>query len=514
MLRKICCFVIALLVFALPLTVCAEGETEPQYYVNISAVVDGVTPQSGEFTVKVVRQLFIDEEDGYQNDGDNAETTVDLNIGNNFTYKYEFVPLAGQRYVISVTSSDLSISLASSTFYLKVLEDNELALLDENEIDVEDTTITEDAKYRNAVFNYTTSVPLNELIVKPVENKTVIKEYDGTTDAEVPADFLTVEGILEGDDVKLEYTSAKFNNFNVIMAESVTVSGFTLSGEDAGKYKVVTQKVEFSGQITPRKITVTANDVVITLGEKEPIFTYKVSGKLVGSDKLEGALARTPGNEAGKYAITIGQLKLVGNSENYDIIFKEGVFTISKYPFSYLSDKTSGIIIKGYFNASETLSVSPISATDSEYKSFFENAAWGKMISAYSVSFSGDNIDGDVTITFPVPAEYKGKEVAVYQLMPNGAVTCFKTTATDTVSMTTGEFTQFMLVVDSGENGEQGQEGKRSTVATIFLILLIILGVIVGLALIIVAFFFGMVFFNKTEELKSIIRGVRKMFRK
>lgn len=513
MFKKILCLLVALFVFAVPMSVSAEGETNSQYNVSISATVDGAAPQSGEFIVTVSKQVLDDETYGEAE----TVTTFPLNSDNGYTQNYSFTVDADLRYVFSVSSSDSGVVADDHMYYVKLLTEDGLVVAYENEnesVEIEPTT-TEGVSSYELVFNNSKAPALKEITAKAVDGKKISKVYDGNTDADVPADCYELVGVDDGEDVKLSFTSAKFNDSGVKNANAVILSGLSLSGNDAAKYKLNTEKVQIDAEITPRTITVTADDAVMTLGDKEPTFTYKVSGELIGDDKLIGDLARTPGNEVGQYVITIGTLTLSGNSENYDIVFKEGTFTVSNYSSTELTDPTSKISVKGYFDASSTLTVNPISATDSNYKTLFDNAAWGKMISAYSVTLNADSFDGDITVTFPIPSEYIGKEVAVYQLMSSGAVTCFKTeVASGTVSLTTSECTQFMLVVDKDGTEEQPEEEKRSAVATVFIVLLIILGVIVGLALLIVVLFFGMVFFNKTEELKAIIRGIRKLFRK
>ncbi len=511
MLKKILCILIAILIFAVPLSVGATGVEQPiQYHVNVSATVDGATPTGGQFTVKVEKETFDDENDVYL-----APVEVNsfiLNAGNSFADRYSFSISLGERFAFTVSSQDSSIFVDNHTFYAVLYPEDGLVISYENEEGSEEVELPEGKTDYNLVFANTSAPKLIEVTVKAVEGKKVSKIYDGNNSASVPSEFLKLEGIGDGVDVGVEVTSAKFNDANVKKANAVIIDGFKLVGRDAAGFRIVTQKVQLPAEITPRVLTVTAVNTVMTLGEAEPELTYSLSGELLGDDKLIGDLARTPGNDVGTYVITMGTLTLSGNSENYDIIFKEGVFTVSNHSNNTVTDKESNVSISGFFDKSASFTVTPISATDSDYKILFDNAAWGKVVSAYNISF--EDFDGDITVLFPVPAEYNGKEIAVYQLMSNGAVTCFKTTATDTVLLTTDECTQFMLVADKEATDEEDSKEKRSTVATVFIVLLIIIGVIVGLVLIIVALFFGMIFFNKTEELKSIIRGIKKLFRK
>lgn len=519
MFKKLLVFLIAILVFALPLSVGAEeGDSElpppAEYYVNISATVDGAVPTTGEFTVKVEKETFDDENDVYS---DPAEVeSIVLKAENSYAKRYSFSMTLGERFLFTISTTEASIFADNHTFYAVVYPEVGLVISYENDEGSDEMAIPEGQTEHSLVFANKTAPKLIEVKVKGVDGKKITKVYDGNTDATVPADCLELVGVGEGVDVQLEYTSAKFNSANVKDASAVVVSGFKLKGRDAAGFNVVTDKVQLYGEITPLKITVTADNAVMSLGDEEPRLTYKVEGKLLGNDEFIGELARTSGNEAGQYVITQGNLTVKGNSDNYDIVFKEGIFTISSFTSATLSDATSKISVSGYFDASSTITVTPIQATDTTYKTLLDNAAWGKMISAYNVSLSADSVDGALTVTFPVDTAYNGKEISVYQLNSDGnAVSHYKVTAENgTVSIKTGECTQFMLVVDKESDSVEEPEEKRSAFATFLLVLLIIVCVIVGLVLLIVLIFFAMVFFNKTEELKAIIRGIRRMFRK
>ncbi len=511
MIKKILCVLLAVLIFAVPMSVSAVGQTRSvQQFVNLSATVDGKTPIGGEFTVEIKKEVFDDEYDMYITSG--IVEQVILKSQNGYAKKVSVSVTQGERLAFTIISSDSAVIADNHTFYAVLYQQEGLIITYENEDGSEEVELPNGQSEYNLVFANKTAPNLTEVKVKAYNDKKISKVYDGNVEAIVPSDCFQLEGVENGADVKLEFTTAKFNDANVKKANAVVVSGFTLSGKDAGRYKVVTQKVQFSAEITPRVITVSAINKVMTLGEAEPKLTYSVSGELVGDDKLIGDLARTQGDEVGTYVITMGTLSLSANGDNYNLVFNEGVFKVSNHSNNFITDKESNVSIKGFFDKSTGFSVTPIVATDPDYKILFDNAAWGKVVSAYNVSLNG--FDGDITISFPVPSEYNGKEIAIYQLMSNGAVTCLKTVAADMVTLTTHECTQFMLVADKGVAEGDDSQTKRSTVATIFIVLLIILAILVGLVLIIVALFFGMVFFNKTEELKSIIRGIKKLFKK
>lgn len=81
--------------------------------------------------------------------------------------------------------------------------------------------------------------------------------------------------------------------------------------------------------ITPRPITVTANNQSKTGGRPDPEFTFVISGDgLVNGDQLTGALTRDPGETPGTFPIRQGTL---GNV-NYTITYVGGLLTITAPP--------------------------------------------------------------------------------------------------------------------------------------------------------------------------------------
>jgi hypothetical protein len=98
----------------------------------------------------------------------------------------------------------------------------------------------------------------------------------------------------------------------------------TLS-DTSGNYTLTFVKGTFT--ITPRPITVQANDKTKVYGEDEPQLDYTItSGNLVGEDKLSGELERVAGEDVGEYDITQGTLAA---SSNYTLTFVKGTFTIT-----------------------------------------------------------------------------------------------------------------------------------------------------------------------------------------
>ncbi|WP_017664216.1 MBG domain-containing protein [Porphyrobacter sp. AAP82] len=84
--------------------------------------------------------------------------------------------------------------------------------------------------------------------------------------------------------------------------------------------------------ITPRPLTVAANNQSKTLGFADPVLTFLVTGgDLVNGDQLTGLLARDPGETIGNLVIRQGTLTA---GANYALTYVPGTFTIDPPPVS------------------------------------------------------------------------------------------------------------------------------------------------------------------------------------
>jgi hypothetical protein len=110
------------------------------------------------------------------------------------------------------------------------------------------------------------------------------KVYDGTT----VATFILYDNRVSGDVLTINYSSASFANKNVGTGKTVSVSGITVSGIDAGNYTFNTT-ASTTANITAKPITVTAvtstkpYDGNIT---SAGLPTITVGGPLVGTDTV------------------------------------------------------------------------------------------------------------------------------------------------------------------------------------------------------------------------------------
>ncbi len=157
----------------------------------------------------------------------------------------------------------------------------------------------------------------------------VNKVYNGTTNAKVSKNNFLVKGIIKKDAVALNLAkaTANYDNKNVGTGKTLTVKGISLSGTDKSNYWLKYNKISGKiGTISPKEITVTAEDKKKEKGEAEPKLSYTVSPELVNGDTFTGKLEREKGENAGEYKITQGDLSA---GKNYKINFVGAKFTIT-----------------------------------------------------------------------------------------------------------------------------------------------------------------------------------------
>ena len=137
--------------------------------------------------------------------------------------------------------------------------------------------------------------------------------YDGNEHKWIPTVTDKADKKLKaGTDYTVEYSTKNFKDVGTI---DVTITGIgNYSGTVTRTYK-----------ITPKSVTVTADNKSKVFGEADPKFTAKVAGTL-GNDTVEYTLSRETGEAAGKYEITVKGDKLQGN---YTVSYVAGTLTIT-----------------------------------------------------------------------------------------------------------------------------------------------------------------------------------------
>ena len=137
--------------------------------------------------------------------------------------------------------------------------------------------------------------------------------YDGNEHKWIPTVTDKADKKLEaGTDYTVEYLAKNFKDVGTI---DVTITG-------KGNY---TGTVTRTYKITPKSVTVTADDKTKVFGETDPKLTATVAGTL-GNDTVDYKLSREAGEAVGKYEITVKGDKLQGN---YSVTYVAGTLTIT-----------------------------------------------------------------------------------------------------------------------------------------------------------------------------------------
>ena len=157
------------------------------------------------------------------------------------------------------------------------------------------------------------------------------KVYDATTAASLNSGAAAYTGIIGGDILTVAAATGTFVDANAGLAKTVSISGISLGGADAGNYNLLSTTASTTADISKAALSVTANNATKIQGNPNPPFSSVISGFVGGetSAVLIGALGHnTPaiiGSPAGNYAITPFGL----NAANYDITFVDGVLTVN-----------------------------------------------------------------------------------------------------------------------------------------------------------------------------------------
>jgi len=156
--------------------------------------------------------------------------------------------------------------------------------------------------FAGATGNYTVS-PRAITVAATGTNKV----YDGTVSDSAT---LTGSGVINGDLVSLNDTSATFADKNVGNGKTVSVSGISASGADGSNYVIGNTAVTTTANITPATLTYVADPTSIIASQTATGLQGSVSG-FVSGDTLANATTgtltwfttATPGSSPGQYAI-------------------------------------------------------------------------------------------------------------------------------------------------------------------------------------------------------------------
>jgi hypothetical protein len=202
--------------------------------------------------------------------------------------------------------------------------------------------------------NVTTSSSTNTISVKTltVTGLTVLdKVYNGLTTA-TTIGTAALSGVIGSDVVSLSGTPAfTFASANVGSGIAVTTSGYTLTGANASNYTLT--QPSFTGSITARALTITANDVNKIFGETlsgvtgSTAFTSSglQNGQTIGSVTIAYGTGAASGDAVGTYSGQVTPSAATGgtfNASNYTISYVSGAINVSLYAVGDYRTRASG----------------------------------------------------------------------------------------------------------------------------------------------------------------------------
>ncbi len=256
------------------------------------------------------------------------------------------------------------------------------------------------------VSDYTLTQPTTTANITPaslaVTAAGVGKVYDATTNATVTLS----DNRINGDVVTDSYTSASFTNKNVANGKSVTVSGISISGTDAGNYTLQNTTATATANITPASLTVTATGVNkvydATANATVTLSDNRINGDVVTDSYTSASFANK--NVANGKSATISGISISGtDAGNYTLQNTTATATANIAPAS-LTVTATGVnkVYDATNNASTTLSDNRISGdvvTDSYTSASFsgKDVGTGLTVSVSGISISGTDA-GDYTL--------------------------------------------------------------------------------------------------------------------
>ncbi|HEX6858907.1 MAG TPA: YDG domain-containing protein [Caulobacteraceae bacterium] len=262
--------------------------------------------------------------------------------------------------------------------------------------------------------NYSVTLPtsaLADILQKAITASATAndKTYDGDT---AGSGTISFTGVVEGDVVSTTGATWTFDNKNAGTDKTVTISGATLSGDDAGNY-TVTLPTSALADILQKAITAsaTANDKTYdgdTAGSGTISFTGVVEGDVVstsgatwtfedknaGADKTVSISGATlAGDDAGNYSVTLPTSALA------DILQK--AITAS----ATANDKTydGNTIGSGTISFTGVVEGDAVSTTGATWTFEDKNAGADKAVTISGATLSGDDA-GNYSVTLPTSA--------------------------------------------------------------------------------------------------------------
>ncbi|PST81551.1 hypothetical protein C7T94_18950, partial [Pedobacter yulinensis] len=202
-------------------------------------------------------------------------------------------------------------------------------------------------------------------------------------------------------DPALTYTAAP----GLETGDAFTGSLTRTPGEDVRTYAITQGSltagsnylVSFTGadlSIVPKPVTVTAEAKTKTFGEVDPMLSYTASPALITGDSFTGSLSRTPGENAGTYAINQGSLSA---GSNYILNYVGAQLTIVPKAVTVTADAKSKTF--GDADPALTYTVSPAPGQGVSFTGSLSRAP-GENAGTYAITQGTLSAGNNYTFTF------------------------------------------------------------------------------------------------------------------
>lgn len=295
-------------------------------------------------------------------------------------------------------------------------------------------------------------------------------------------DLLETDGVELGDNYKIS-TSIEINtdgkdyhNLSVILDEKVDENGYSNLARKTIKMRFsnTASYAALRGDINS-KLTTLSNKTFYYLGSSEDeivsklengIYTSKVDAfftnklkKQFNNNSIEVHLntgvgsTTVPGEEPEDITMTLKEYR-----EMTEIMNHKGRMSLYVYKDNVFLGETE-IILKlgvGYSNGTESVLMNNIDSNDNNYvemKNVLSKKGYSNIIKAYELTLVEGTINGKLSVSIPVGAEYNGKEVVILHKKADGSYEEFTTTVKDgNASIEVTELSPFMIALKDSSN--------------------------------------------------------------
>jgi hypothetical protein len=230
------------------------------------------------------------------------------------------------------------------------------------------------------------------------------KTYDGTTAATIAT--RTLSGVLGSEDVSMIGGTATFADKNIGTGKSVTATGLSLSGADAGNYQLTSTSTATTADITARTLTVSATGVN-KIYDGATAVTVTLSDNRVSGDDLSASSTTASfadKNIGSGKTVSVSGISVTGtDAGNYQLASTSAATTADITP-AILTVSATGVnkVYDGTTAATVTLSDDRIAGDDltASYTTavfadkYVQN---GKLVSVSGISVSGTDA-GNYTV--------------------------------------------------------------------------------------------------------------------